>query len=74
MKLAEVRELVLWWDANVGDQGAHIRNSEHDGRLSVERAVEICEFTAPRIAEWRTRLARDGYAAARARSRSFGRW
>jgi N6-adenosine-specific RNA methylase IME4 len=63
-KVAEVRELVLWWDANVRDPGgteaqAIIRKSE---QLTVNQAVEACGFTAPRISEWRTRLERDGYA------------
>lgn len=64
-KVAEVRELVLWWDANIRNdtetliQNAAVRKTGQ--RLTAEQGNGICGFTKQRISEWRTCLAADNY-------------
>jgi hypothetical protein len=60
-KVAEVRELVLWWDANVRTPGNFELSEKLDNSISAEQAKGICGFAVQRISEWRTLLARDDY-------------
>jgi hypothetical protein len=64
-KVAEVRELVLWWDANVREKTETLKQnavSRKSGeRISEAEAFDKCKFNHRRIAEWRRRLAADDY-------------
>jgi len=56
-KIAEVAELVAWWDTNVRDAGGDQRSfaAKPANGLSEAQAFEICGFKHQRISEWRNK-------------------